>query len=286
MIGRIAPTFLGLAIFFLSGCDKPGRVIGETHNQWPETELTYGPSESTTTVYRVHLYWYGYDRDGEVVRYRFGIDSDTLRPPSKWHTTTAKDSVFIFRVATGELVGRHAFWILAEDNDGRFDPTPAKRSLSVRTQPPSAWFTDGPGNFQYTGFDVSYSWTGSDPDGSGYLNPSLPDSFLRVSVPDSFEYLLLFPGRAVVDGHAALPAFSSGVYESLIHEARGASLQPPYDDWKWAGTAGRVHQFASLPLGPVAVAVRAVDTAGAKDTLFTFGRNFRTFTVGTRSVLP
>lgn len=282
MIGhRVVPVIAALAILGMTGCSKPGRIVDGFHrNQPPATELTYGPAESTTTVYRVHLYWYGYDRDGEVVRYRFAIDSDTLRSPVMWRATTAHDSTFIFQVAAGELVGTHVFWIVAEDNDGSFDPTPAKRLVSIRTMPPSAWFTTGPVNFQYTGFDVNYAWTGSDPDGARFGSPSLPDSLLHASVPDSFEYLMLLPGRALNDEHPALPSFTLDAYGTLINEAKGSTLQPPHEDWKWVRTGASSHRFTSLPLGIVVVAVRAVDVAGAKDTLLTFGRNIRVFTVG------
>jgi hypothetical protein len=283
---RIAPVLLVMLLLYLAGCSKnPTSPLDGRRNQFPETELTYAPVESTTTMFRVHVYWYGFDRDGEVVNYRFGIDSDTLKPTSEWRSTRANDSVFTFQVATGDLVGAHAFWIAAEDNDGNFDPTPAKRFFSIRTMPPSAWFTKGPDNFQLTGFDVKYEWTGTDPDGGRYANPALPDSMVRPSLPEAFEYLMLWPGRSIVEGHPELPVFTRDAYARLIQEANGPALQPPHDDWKWTRTTERSHVFTSLPPGPVVVAIRAVDAAGAKDTLLTFGRNIRTFTVRTPQLL-
>jgi hypothetical protein len=244
--------------------------------------LTYAPVESTTTLFRVHVYWYGYDRDGEVVRYRFAIDADTAKTPSSWRATTAQDSIFTFSVAPGDLVGGHMFWIAAEDDQGYIDPTPAKRFFSVRTQPPAAWFTYGPDNFQLTSFDVKFEWTGTDPDGGHYSNPTLPDSLVRPGAPDAFEYLMLWPGRAIVEGHPALPTFDAATYARLINEAKGSTLLPPHDDWKWTRTTDQAHVFTSLPIGQtVVVAIRAVDIAGAKDTLLTFHRNIRTFMVRT-----
>ena len=57
----------------------------------PDTELTYAPVPGDTTSFRVRFYWTGSDKDGEVVRFRFAIDADSMRPAREWTATTAKD---------------------------------------------------------------------------------------------------------------------------------------------------------------------------------------------------
>lgn len=266
---RAAVLLLPLAVLYLSSCSKNPVTIREYGRLRPETELTYAPLETDTTTFRVHLYWYGYDRDGEVVQYRFAIDEDTLKPVSYWRATKAHDSTFVFQVQTGSRLGGHEFRVVAEDNDGWFDPTPAKRFITIRTVPPYSWITSGPANGAATGFGVQYASDGIDPDGGRLGNPAHVDSF---------EYIMLWPGRAIVDGHPPLPDFSVGAYEQLLNAGTGPTLQPPYDDWKWT-RSGPVHRFTSMPPGVVVIAERAVDPAGAKDTLLTYSRNIRVFTV-------
>ena len=58
----------------------------------PETELTYAPVENDTTSVHVQLYWNGFDRDGEVVKFYFSVDADTALPITEWKSTTAKDA--------------------------------------------------------------------------------------------------------------------------------------------------------------------------------------------------
>lgn len=132
--GRVIRRRIVSAIFFaaglltvlLYGCrDELGQEIDT--NLPPDTYLTGVPAESTTTFYRVHLYWYGNDADGRVVRYEYAItdslpaDEDTL----SYHETTRTDSIFIFQVGTSQQVLGHRFYIRAIDNEGAVDPEPA-----------------------------------------------------------------------------------------------------------------------------------------------------------------
>ena len=51
-------------------------------------------------------------------------DSRELRFGSQWRSSEHPGLVF------------HVFWVAAEDNDGRIDPTPAKRYFSTKSIPP------------------------------------------------------------------------------------------------------------------------------------------------------
>jgi len=229
-------------------------------SQAPETELAYAPLEGDTTSYRVHLYWNGYDRDGEVVRFRFALDADTADAPSTWNVTTATDTVLVFPVDPVSDVKGHVFWVVAEDNDGRFDPTPAKRFFSSRTVPPISRITRGPiAPGVGVGPNVTLEWEGIDPDGSesGGLAPV-----------DSFEYLLLQNGVQLDPDHPPLtfPPSRTDLIRMIV-EATGPSLPPPNDDWMWIGIRARQKQFRNLATGTYAFAVRAVDAAGARERL-------------------
>jgi hypothetical protein len=267
------PAFIAASLYtaalllaLVVGCSK--KPTGIVENSAPQTELSYAPAESDTAFFRVHLYWTGYDNDGEVVLFRFAIDADTTRPPSQWTATTAHDSVFIFAVDPVAHVQGHVFWIVAQDNDGHFDPTPAKRFFSSQTLPPTSRIVLGPLLGTTTGPSVRFSWEGTDPDGSptGTESPAA-----------SFEYILLQPEKSASEGQPPLPPFSVSTYDDLINGSSGTSLAPPYDDWTWVRTTETAHRFTGLMPGYCVVAERAVDEAGARETNLVANRNIRWF---------
>jgi hypothetical protein len=273
MAQRVVPVLI-LAFSFLffpllSGCSKD-RITGERWGSRPETELTYAPLETDTTSFSVHLYWTGYDNDGEVVLFRYAIDADTLNSPAQWHTTTGHDSVFSFSVDPISHVQSHAFWVIAQDNDGYFDPTPAKRAFSSKTVPPTSTIIRGPLNGTVTGGDVTFGWEGSDPDGNpgGWALPV-----------ESFEYILLQPGQSASLGHPPLPLDIPLMkyYPDLINRSSATSLPPPYDDWAWVRTTETSHRFTGLIQGNYVIAVRAVDRSGARETNLKDYTNIRWF---------
>ena len=274
---RAARILLSLAVLYLAACSKnPARPNIEDVSR-PQTEVTYAPLESTPTSFRVHIYWYGYDNDGEVVGFRFAIDSDTTKPEIAWRFTTAHDSTFTFAVAPGDTVGAHVFWIAAQDNQQLIDLTPAKRFISIRTQPPVSTIVSGPSNGARIGPNVTFSWTGTDPDGGPTGGPA---------PVDSFEYLLFRVGASADPEHPPIPdRWTLQQYVDLIRQAGGPSLPAPYDDWKWVGTRDKSHAFASLDSGGCFFAIRAIDAAGAHDAELKVGDNIRYFNV-LPSILP
>lgn len=152
----------------------------------PETVLVGVPGDSTTTVYRVHLYWDGVDPDGEVVGYDWTI-TDSLPPKSgvlEYRRTVRTDSVFTFPVQEHQAILGHRFYVRAVDNEGKPDPTPAWTFFAVRDNCiPVTVFTrtegiDSVGNIRQitssnirapaetlaAGSSVRFSWRGSDCD--------------------------------------------------------------------------------------------------------------------------
>ena len=262
----------------LAGCAKDTPAGPDNQPSLPETELTYAPLEGDTSTFRIHFYWNGSDRDGEVVRYRYALDADTAKHPSEWIATTAKDTTLLFLVDPVKEVLGHVFWVVSEDNMGQFDPTPAKRFFSARTDPPTSHITRGP-NAPGTiiGPNFTFEWEGIDPDGGETGGPA---------PVDSFEYLLLqVRGQAEGDS-VRLPDYAQALYVNLINQATGPSLLPPYSGWKWVGIRGTRKRFRNVTPDPYVFAVRAVDIAGATEKNLQYGRNIRDFNVTNRNPGP
>lgn len=271
-------------VLLVSSCSKqPTTPIID--GQTPQTELTYAPVQFDTTSFRVHLFWNGFDDDGEVIRFHYAVDGDSLRPLTEWTTTSAKETTLVFTVDPVREVKLHVFQIAAEDNDGRIDPTPASRAFSVTTKPPSSRIVSGPGSFNPTiGPSFTFGWSGSDPDGSP-AGKSAP--------VDSFQYLLLRVGSAAYDSsaltHDRLPPFNQSDYTAMIRAAVGEGLPAAWtspdnitrrlDDWKWTGIRAPQHRFQSVLPGEYVFALRAVDIAGATEKDLAFVRNIRHFTI-------
>ncbi len=278
-------TIALLGVVGYLGCSKkPTGVNTPPPPLAPETELTYAPLEGDTSSFRVHFFWNGYDRDGEVIRFRYALDADTLKPPSEWISTEAKDTTLLFLVDPVTEVRGHVFWVVAEDNEGRFDPTPAKRFFSAKTLPPFSRITRGP-NAPGTliGPNFTFEWEGTDPDGGETGGPA---------PVDSFEYILLqVEGQAEV-GHPKLPKYDSSGgnprqrYIDLIVSATGPTLNPPYDDWKWIGIRGTRKRFRNVTPEHYFFAERAVDIAGATEKKLTARDNIRDFNVTNKNPGP
>ena len=111
----------------LGACAKDATAPPPPPPLAPETELTYAPLEGDTSSFRVRFFWNGSDLDGEVVNFHFGVDQDTLLPPSEWPSTVSKDTTLLFLVDPVKEIKGHVISVAAEDNAGYIDPTPAKR---------------------------------------------------------------------------------------------------------------------------------------------------------------
>ncbi|MGH7681833.1 MAG: hypothetical protein ACRENN_07590, partial [Candidatus Eiseniibacteriota bacterium] len=266
---------LAIAAAWALGCADSVKPPVRHADLDPETELTYAPVENDSAYFRVHLYWSGTDRDGEVTAFRFATDADTALPVTQWKSTAAHDTTLLFAVDPVQASAVHAFMISALDNEGRFDRTPAKRVFSTKTVPPTSQITKGPAAFNPTvPATFTFEWSGTDPDGI---------EIGRAAPVDSFEYLLLQLGASAEPGHPPLPPFDLAATTALINQATGRTLPPPYDDWKWAGIRGEKKRFEGTPSGEYVFAERAIDVAGAAETSLEFLTNIRHFVVASNS---
>lgn len=283
---RVVRSLLAIALSCigasLCGCSDRVEIPPRPGNQPPQTQLTFAPVDSDTVSYRVHLYWYGTDKDGEVIRYHFAMDADTLAPESKWKATTAKDSTLVLAVDPLTATLRHVVEVAAEDNDHNIDPTPARRTFSARTIPPTSMIFKGPSAFNpLVGPNFTFVMTGTDPDGGMTVGPG------RV---ENFEYLLLKPNTygdpANSAGHQPLPIFQQDTYVTLINQATGDRLPTPYDDWKWVSIHGDTQAFRNVGPGEYVFAERAVDPEGAQERNLKYITNIHHFTVVASPPLP
>ncbi|MFQ6676640.1 MAG: hypothetical protein ACE5LH_09930, partial [Fidelibacterota bacterium] len=67
-----------MILLAISSC-REGPFLGEkTANQPPQVWLSGAPPEGSVNTYLVHLFWGGWDPDGEVSHYQYAI---TDNPP-------------------------------------------------------------------------------------------------------------------------------------------------------------------------------------------------------------
>ncbi|HLF13531.1 MAG TPA: hypothetical protein VI932_01405, partial [Bacteroidota bacterium] len=286
---NIKVRWLGPALFllgigaFAAGCSEVKPPIPPDPKD-PETELTFAPIELDTTGFRVHFYWSGFDDDGEVTRFRYAVDADTALDVHQWYSTTAKDTTLLFLVDPVKEIRLHVFMVAAEDNAGNIDPTPARRTFSAKTLPPTSSIERGPAAFNpIIGPNFTFEWSGIDPDG-GETGGKVP--------VDSFQYQLLRIG-AVADTvvpappyHQPLPRYAQDRYVTMLRNAVDDSLPYPNGDWKWKGVRGLKNRFRNATPGEYVFAIRAVDVAGAVEKGIQYSRNIRHFTVTNRNPGP
>jgi hypothetical protein len=257
-----------LVLILLAGCGKEAVAPDGLHGSAPDTQITLAPIEGDSVSFRVHFYWSGFDTDGEVVAYRWAVDPDPQRPlpPWRWGRTAATDTTLLFLVDPVRASKRHVFLVAAEDNDGNVDPTPAARYFSATTIPPVSRIEKGPAEGALVTQDFTFSFSGEDPDGGAYLG-----QIVRPAPVDSFQCLLLWVGHlndyspVVPPWHEPLPGTFSPAYYDLIGQATGDTLLYPHGDWKWVGVRGTQIRYTDISPGEYVFAVRAVDTAGAKE---------------------
>lgn len=168
---RIGPVLLAaLAVLSAAAC-SPTKTFKP--NVAPETSLfVQGPIDTLTgtrapvdTVnHVVHLYWFGSDPDGFVVRfeYRFvfeGEDADTV----KWNGILETDHVFTVATPTGFAMPR--FEVRAVDDDSLRDETPAIQDFQFSNAPPNVQIIGSPPVPDTTFASVTVRWAATDPDG-------------------------------------------------------------------------------------------------------------------------
>lgn len=225
----------------------------------PDTYLTGAPAESSTTVYRVRLFWHGNDPDGKVVGYEYAVtDSIPENEDSLGYAyTTRTDSIFVFQVGVNQQVLGHRFYVRAIDNEGQVDPEPAWTFFSaVDLVPPEpvitraeAWQPGSEERMTITsesearpdtvpaGWNVEFAWTGLD--GDRIINEQ--GEIVTVGEVVEFEWQLV--GRDILTTTGG-PADTTILYDDLrdqkyvfalraVDDAGFAGLDPARRSFVW-----------------------------------------------------
>jgi hypothetical protein len=233
----------------------------------PETAITGAPAESSQSYYRIHLKWYGSDKDGSIDHYEYAV-TDTDKTPgettpgfSGYASTTRTDSVFVFTANLPQILG-HRFYVRAVDNEGKADPTPAVAYfLAEDFNTPRITFLQGIG-----------SWYDRD----GHLRTTAIHSTNRFAPTDTIGV-----GGSVT---VSWTGFDVDPGDSVVGFEYRLATSPLYTGGTLADTVGTV-SFARPPgstiasnfTGAQAFLVRGIDVAKAKtnpDAVRSFVVNF------------
>jgi hypothetical protein len=184
------------------------------------------PTPADTVNHVVHLFWFGTDPDGEVVRfeYRFvfqGEDEDTVR----WHGTLDTDHVFTVPTPTGYAMPR--FEVRAVDDDSLRDASPARQDFQFSNLAPQVRLVGSPPVPANTYATVTVQWIATDADGDAE----------QVAI------------RAWLDGHEADPH---------VLPPGTTSFTFPSDDFENPG--------GGVVSGPRTLFIQAIDDGGRLST--------------------
>ncbi len=279
------------------------QISGERYaNQSPGVWLAAAPPEGSVSSYLVHMYWGGWDSDGDVTHFQYAI---TENPPeglivndallqsfdrdSLWNNLVAKDSSFVFSADIpadsgstdwiAEFRRTHTFFLRAVDDEGAVTPNNkvVYRSFTARTLSPTVNIKVPTRTKQGSPAMVppitTMSWGARD-----YI-----DDINRQQDPDSIRWILL-------------PYINNSFDETLEYISRAddsiwTSVTPrwptgwiPYDA---PGDSGRFAVSPTLDIGQDYVfAVQAKDEAGAVTPVFDEAHNVRRLLAAWRTTGP
>ena len=107
-------------------------VIDEEPNPgmvWDTLEHAF----TTITTSKQQLHWWGEDKDGDIIGYKYKWSSDSI-----WTFTVEEEGLFYVPIQTDLDV--FSFEVIAIDNDSLEDATPAKLSLPIKNSAPQISF--------------------------------------------------------------------------------------------------------------------------------------------------
>ena len=100
----VAAAVVLLLVFLAGGCGNDPFTGQPVENRPPEVWLSAAPPEGTSDTYIIHMYWGGWDPDGEIAYYEFSItdNEDGVFDPADttgsahWTRVYSNDSTFTF----------------------------------------------------------------------------------------------------------------------------------------------------------------------------------------------
>ncbi len=290
VIAYVALVFLVGAQIFGCTSDKlegPGK-----ENQAPTVWVSSAPPEGTISAYTLHLYWGGWDPDGEVLYYEYVItdnpggvfDPADTTGSDKWRRVFRNDSTFTFTadeladsseidwddMEPVDFIRSHTFFIRAVDDEQLATRKPAYRSFTARTLSPTVDIivpTRTGKNPAQVPPITTFKWVGKD-----YVN-----NLRETQEPDSVRTILLSTAN-----------FEDS-WTKTVEYIRSNRDAPEWTAWRYykvAGDTGRVWTTPPLEYGPYIFAVQVKDEAGAVNPVFDEDRNVRRVLVSQRSNGP
>ena len=290
---RLSIILLVAAVQFW-GCSEEG---GQGFNNEPPTVwLSAAPPEGDVSAYTVHLYWGGWDPDGEIAYYEYIITNnesgvfdpaDTVSTPGdyKWDRVYSNDSTFTFSAdlipdstvinfdgpqQPEEFRRSHTFFLRAVDTEGMRSTRPVYRSFTARTLSPTVQVRvpSASGlNPALVPPITTFRWTATD-----YVSTDA-----QVQDPDSVRLIIVPTSRF------------NGQWNPTLEYIRKNPNAPEWSKWKWYGApddSGKFHTSRALDFGSYYFAVQAKDEAGAVTPVFDLASNVRRILVGERTSGP
>jgi len=291
-MGTLRPRSVAVAVVFLLislllGCSENVYLGTRKDNRPPEVWLSSGPVEGSTTGYKVHFYWGGWDPDGEIAYFEFvivdgeplGFNRQDTTGLDKWTKTMVYDSTFSVTAddsAATIIVNNnpytrydrtHTFFLRGVDIEG-VRSEPRYRSFTAWTLAPTV-VIDSPGDNAVLGRVITFSWTGRDP----------IDEPMNVQDPESVRYA----SGLIVD--------TNGVENRAFDIMRDFNENPWRYESMWqawtyynapndSGRSTTIGDDEVLQLNKSHFfAVQAKDEAGAVTAIFDSRANFRRFIV-------
>ncbi len=291
-VARSGLVFLAAAAVFIgfSSCRREAPDNLDS-NRAPETYITKAPAESTLSYYRVHFYWGGADPDGDISYYEVAV-TDSNRIPGQdsdggtgYTRTFATDSIFTLAASPPveqQIIGKRLY-VRAFDNEGKFDPTPARAYFRSRNDCyPEVVFHTGqatwidkcgvlreraltsanrlaPTDTVGVGANICWSWHGTDCDPEGYITGyeyklgsqpryqggTIADTSYCIKLSPSASRVQLLQVRAIDDGGLRTPDDST---QSVVvnFDPLTTVVDPPVEGSTSNPTRHRVFQFNGL----------------------------------------
>jgi hypothetical protein len=197
----VAVGLVLLCILFLgAGCSEKGGG-GRLPNRLPDTQISFGPTEQSTTYYKVQAFWYGTDEDGAIDHYEVALVKNVTRDslPSvdydalSWAPTARTESSFVLTAdscctSIGLTSYGLSYWgilVRAVDNDGGVDQVPASLFFQASNALPRVRITiphKSTGAHELVSPYLYLQWRGEDMDGDVtkllYKYLLIPESWL------------------------------------------------------------------------------------------------------------
>jgi len=281
-----------LVIAGVGGCAGNELVGTKKKNQPPEVWLASAPPEGTVANYTLHLFWGGWDPDGQVAYYEYAVtdNEDGVFDPAdttgadKWRRVFSNDSTFTFTadvladsagsnpddLKAVDFVRNHTFFIRAVDMEGLASEKPDYTSFTARTLSPVVDIVVprkvGAQPSQVPPI-TTIKWIGKD-----YVSNDL-----QVQDPDSVRWILV-----------STKSFDNS-WTNTKEYIRNHPHAPEWTPWHYyraPGDSGKSWTTRPLDFGAYVFAIQAKDEAGAVCPVFDEDRNMRRMLVSQRLTGP